>query len=147
MKSEAEQSPVRSALVVDDGAVERLAGKAMLEKLGFSVMTAASGEEALQLLDQQRAEIVLCDISMPGMGGLSLLEATREHPFPPLFIMSTSHNDAEHAVASLRSGAYGYLTKPLRFDVLRDTVSDALKRYQTQQHALEHANDNAHRDA
>lgn len=134
MDSSVQASPARSALVVDDGPVERLAGKAMLEKLGFSVMAAASGEEALRLLNQQRADIVLCDISMPGMGGLGLLEATRNHPSPPLFIMSTSHDDAEHATASLRNGAYGYLTKPLRFDVLRDTVNDAFARYQVQQH-------------
>lgn len=147
MESAVEQLPARSALVVDDGAVERLAGKAMLEKLGFSVVTAASGEEALCLLDQQRADIVLCDISMPGMGGLNLLEATRERPHPPLFIMSTSHNDAEHAVASLRRGAYGYLTKPLRFDVLRETVSDALARHQAQLRASEHAKLHEHHDA
>jgi two-component system response regulator GlrR len=116
----------KHALVVDDGAVERMAGKALLEKLGFSVTTAESGEEALRLLDEQPATLVLCDISMPGMGGLALLEATRGHAQAPLFIMSTSHDDACHAQASLKSGASGYLAKPLRFDALRQAVSEAL---------------------
>ncbi|MGH8807557.1 MAG: response regulator [Noviherbaspirillum sp.] len=121
-----EQSSARNALVVDDGPVERLAGKAMLERMGFSVLTAASGEEALRLLEQQTTTLVLCDISMPGMGGLMLLETVRSKPRPPLFIMSSSHSDTEHAAASLRCGAWGYLTKPLRFDTLRDTVTKAL---------------------
>lgn len=114
------------ALVVDDGAVERLAGKAMLEKLGFLVVTAASGEEALELLDRDRIDLVLCDISMPGMDGLALLDAARARPHRPLFIMSTSHNDAEHAIASLRSGACGYLVKPVRFDALQSAVNKAV---------------------
>lgn len=129
-------SPAKTALVVDDGPVERLAGKAMLEKLGFAVATATSGEEALQLLNGQAVDLVLCDISMPGMSGLALLEATRTHARPPLFIMSTSHDDAESALASMRRGAYGYLTKPLRFDSLRLTVADAIAKYRAEQSHL-----------
>ncbi|HJV52582.1 MAG TPA: EAL domain-containing protein [Noviherbaspirillum sp.] len=131
--SDKNKNAAMTALVVDDGPVERLAGKAMLEKLGFSVTAAASGEEALQLLNSQAADLVLCDISMPGMGGLDLLEATRALARQPLFIMSTSHNDAEHALAAMRSGASGYLTKPLRFDTLRDTVADALAKRRAEQ--------------
>jgi diguanylate cyclase (GGDEF)-like protein len=123
----------RTALVVDDGPVERLAGAAMLEKLNFVVTTASGGEEALGLLKAGRFDIVLCDISMPGMGGLELMEISRGHPRPPPFIISTSHDDAEHAFASLRSGAYGYLTKPLRFESLRDTVTEVLTKHSEEQ--------------
>lgn len=112
-----------AALVVDDGPVERLTGKVMLEKLGFSTRTAASGEEALTLLEQQPVKLVLCDILMPGMSGMALLEAVQGYPHPPLFIMVTSHDDAVHAQVALDHGAYAYLTKPLRFDTLRDTVA------------------------
>ena len=98
---------VKTALVVDDSPLERLAGKAMLEKLGFAVATAGSGEEALCLLGERTFDLVLCDISMPGMGGLDLLDATRNFAQPPMFIMATIHNDAEHAIASLRRGEIG----------------------------------------
>lgn len=137
----------QTALVVDDGLVERLAGKAMLEKLGFSVATAASGEEALQVLRERPVDLVLCDISMPGMGGLQLLKTTRADPQSPLFIMSSTHNDAEHAVASLRLGAYGYLTKPLRLDSLRSTVSEALAKYRDEEDSARQAEELARRDA
>jgi CheY-like chemotaxis protein len=70
--------------------IVRQYGKTMLEKLGFAVTIADTGEEALRLL----GDLVLCDISMPGLGGLDLLDATRHHTQPPIFIMATMHNDA-----------------------------------------------------
>ncbi|HYD79757.1 MAG TPA: EAL domain-containing protein [Paucimonas sp.] len=135
------------ALVVDDGPVERLAGKTMLERLGFSVTTATNGEDALLLMERQPVDLVLCDISMPGMSGLSLLETVRKKPRPPLFIMSTTFDDAEHAVGSLHRGAYGYLTKPLRFDSLRQTVAEAMSKYRQEQDVQRRAIELAERDA
>lgn len=137
----------RNALVVDDGPVERLAGKSMLERMGFSVMTANSGEDALRLLSERGADLVLCDITMPGMDGLVLLEAARNSPHAPPFIMSTTHNDAEHAVAALRRGAYGYLTKPLRFDALQRTVSETIEKYHADQANAREAKAQAQNDA
>ncbi len=139
--------PQKSALVVDDGPVERIAGKAMLEELGFAVITARSGEEALVLLAERQIDLVLCDISMPGMGGLTLLETARKQPHAPPFIISTSHDDAEHAVASLRRGAYGYLTKPLRFEALRETVADVLAKHSDEQNSALRAEMLARQDA
>lgn len=141
------EEAMQTALVVDDGLVERLAGKAMLEKLGFSVVTAAGGEEAMAFLKDRKFDLVLCDITMPGMGGLELLAATRGEPQSPMFVMSTTHNDAEHAVASLRLGAYGYLTKPLRVDSLRTTIAEAMAKYQAEQNSARLAEELARRDA
>jgi diguanylate cyclase (GGDEF)-like protein len=128
-----EYRATKNALVVDDGLVERLLGKAMLEKLGFSVEMAASGEEALACIGHHAIDLVLCDIAMPGMDGLALLDTARSRPQAPLFIMSTNHNDAEHAVASMRRGAYGYLIKPLRFEHLRETVTEVMAKYRNDQ--------------
>lgn len=136
----------KSALVVDDSPVERIAGKAMLEKLGFAVFTAASGEEALPVLNARQLDLVLCDISMPGMGGLQLLETSRTQSNPPPFVISTSHDDAEHAVASMQSGAYAYLTKPLRFDALRDTVAEVLAKHRAEQDRAHRADSLARQD-
>ena len=116
----------RTALVVDDGMVERGVGKALLEKLGFQVQTAADGAEALGKLDLFAADLVLCDISMPGMDGLALLEATRAARHRPLFIMATSYDDAHHVQACAHRGAAACLTKPLRFDALAQAISALL---------------------
>lgn len=119
-------SAKKNALVVDDGAVERLVGKAMLEKLGFSVLTANSGEEALHLIAQYSIDLVLCDVAMPGMDGLTLLDKASSWPPAPIFIMSTNYDDAEHAIASMRRGARAHMVKPLRLTNLRKTVSEAM---------------------
>ncbi len=124
-----ETQVAKNALVVDDGLVERLLGKAMLEKLGFTVSMAASSEEALDWIGHYPVDLVLCDIAMPGMNGLDLLDVARARPRAPLFIMSTNYDDAEHALASMRRGAYGYLIKPLRFEHLRQTVSEVMAKY------------------
>jgi diguanylate cyclase (GGDEF)-like protein len=129
----------KNVLVVDDGPVERLAAKSMLEKLGFAVTIADSGDHALILLKQQFFDMVICDILMPGMSGLMLLKAANILPFPSPFIMATTYDDAEHAVASMRNGAYGYLTKPLRMEQLRDTMAEAMAKYETDQTEIQKA--------
>jgi diguanylate cyclase (GGDEF)-like protein len=129
----------RKVLVVDDGPVERLAAKSMLEKLGFAVTMAQSGDHALALLQQQFFDMVICDILMPGMSGLALLKTVNALPYPSPFIMATTYDDAEHAVASMRSGAYGYLTKPLRLDQLRDTLAEAMAKYEADQTEIQRA--------
>lgn len=116
----------KTALVVDDGPIERLAGKSMLQKMGLASLVAASGEEALRMLQAQQVDIVVCDISMPGMSGLELLDAARGLSPAPLFVMVSSHDDEGHAGDSLERGAAAYLVKPLRFDMLRDTVLEVL---------------------
>jgi diguanylate cyclase (GGDEF)-like protein len=129
----------KTVLVVDDGPVERMVAKSMLEKLGFTVTITDSGDNALILLKQQFFDMVLCDILMPGMSGLLLLKAVNTLPYPSPFIMATTYDDSEHAVASMRSGAYGYLTKPLRLEQLRDTIAEAMAKYEADQTEIQKA--------
>lgn len=119
---------MRTALVVDDSAIEVLMTKNLLGHLGYTVFTASGGEEALRLIHECAPQVVVCDITMPGMSGLELLEATRRFVRPPAFIMATGLDDAELAVTALHGGAYGYLTKPLKEAPLRAALEDALSR-------------------
>ncbi len=117
---------MRSVLVVDDSPIELLMTKALLERLGFEARTSSNGEEALGMIRGEAPDVVISDITMPGMSGLELLKATRQLDHPPVFIMATGLDDAGHAVESLSSGAYGYLTKPLREESLRKALEDAI---------------------
>lgn len=121
---------MRIAVVVDDSRIELLMGKRLLEKLGFSVLTAESGEDALNIIRQNSVELVVCDITMSGMSGLELLETAKSLAHSPIFIMATSLDDAGHAVDSMQRGAYGYLTKPLQEEPLRKVIDDAVARRQ-----------------
>jgi DNA-binding NtrC family response regulator len=125
-----ENKNMQTALVVDDSPIELLMIKTLLEKLGYKPLTAASGEEAMNMIRDHSPHFVICDIAMPGMSGIELLKASRHFKQQPIFIMATGMDDAEHAVASLHHGAYGYLTKPLKEDTLRETLRKATLRRQ-----------------
>jgi len=107
-----------SILVVDDEPKIRQVLHAFLELRGFTVTTAASGEEALHQLDQAAPRAIVLDISMPGMGGLAALrQITARHPGLPI-IMITALEDEQHMDDALAIGAHDYLVKPFNLDHL-----------------------------
>jgi CheY-like chemotaxis protein len=111
------------ALVIDDSSVERMLATAVLQKLGFAVTCASSAEEAFPLLTHCRFELVVCDVTLPGMDGLTLLAALRACPAPPPCIVLSAHDDPRHALAAIRAGAHAYLVKPLRLADMREAVA------------------------
>jgi diguanylate cyclase (GGDEF)-like protein len=129
---------MKTAVVVDDSPIELLMGRKLLEKLGYTVFAASGGEEALNLVRENYAALVICDVTMPGMSGLELLEATRNFAQPPIFIMASSLDDAAQAVDCMRAGAYGYLTKPLREEQLGNAIKDAVVRREKELEARHH---------
>lgn len=113
----------RYALVIDDSSVERMLATAVLQKLGFAVYCAATAEEALALLTHCSVDLVMCDLALPGMDGLTLLAALRACPAPPPCIVLSAHDDPRHALAAMRAGARAYLVKPLRLADMREAVA------------------------
>ena len=118
------------AVVVDDSPIDLMMTKSLLEKLGFKSVTAGNGEDAVKAIRENSPHFVICDINMPGMNGLELLKATRHFEPQPIFIMATGLGDVQNAVDSLHHGAYGYLTKPLKEESLRDALRKATRRRQ-----------------
>lgn len=113
-------------LVVDDepqlAAVlcETLAG------LGHAVRSAGDGAEALRLLADDPAQVVVSDLRMPRMGGMELLEAAAGRGLDADFIFLTGYGTVENAVECMRLGAADYLLKPFRLDALAAAVDKAL---------------------
>ena len=101
------------ALLVDDHALVRAGLKALLEKLDAVVVVgeAGNGHEALELIDKLAPDVVLLDLTMPGLSGFDVLKVTSEK-FPEVhMIVLTVHKEEEYAFHVLRSGASGYLPK------------------------------------
>ncbi|WP_394838518.1 sigma-54 dependent transcriptional regulator [Pendulispora rubella] len=99
-------------LIVDDEAGLRRSLARILAARGFSVEMAEDGDRAIELLEQNEPEVILCDLMMPKMGGFEVLEHTkRTHPRVEV-VMMTAHADVDSAVAAVKSGAYDFLTKP-----------------------------------
>ncbi|MBM7456522.1 two-component system response regulator GlrR [Oceanisphaera litoralis] len=115
----------RILLVDDDVSLLKLLGL-RLKSEGFEVSTAASGAEALEWLEQERPDMVLSDLRMDGMDGLALFDRIqRQHVGLPVVIM-TAHGSITDAVTATRSGVFGFLTKPIDKEALRQTINQAL---------------------
>jgi DNA-binding NarL/FixJ family response regulator len=111
-KSNSAAKPIR-VLLADDHTLVRAGLRALLEKLpGVAVAGEASdGREVIDLIKAHQPDVVLMDISMPGLNGLqALARITRDYPKVRVIILSMHHND-EYVMQALKSGASGYLLK------------------------------------
>lgn len=99
-------------LIVDDEEAMRVSIAAWLTKEGYDVVTAASGQDALKCLASDNYAVVLADIKMPGMDGLTLLKKIKEDYPPLLVVMITAYGSIQTAVESMKQGASDYLMKP-----------------------------------
>jgi two-component system alkaline phosphatase synthesis response regulator PhoP len=115
-------------LVVDDEGAIRYSVSKTLERVGYHVMTAASGEEALDLMDQHSFDVVLTDIRMPGISGVDLLSRIKEHAADIVVILMTGYASLGTAVESLRLGAHDYLIKPSSSEDIRESVRRGIER-------------------
>lgn len=114
-------------LIVDDDHAHRNMLKLMLEDWGYQAFEASSGEEAVDFVKQQAVDLVLCDVRMTQMDGFATLTAVHEwNPAIPVILM-TAYSSVEKAVEAMKIGAYSYVTKPLDFEVLKNTLYNALE--------------------
>jgi signal transduction histidine kinase len=102
---------------------------------GFQVLTAENGQDALEVLDRQPANVILCDLKMPVMGALGVLEAVgQRYPDIPVIII-TGHGTVESAVDCMKKGAYDFITKPFRADHVVLVVKRALEKQELERRA------------
>ncbi len=99
-------------LIIDDEMIMRESLSGWLRRDGYSVETAASGEEALNKLKDTRFNILLVDIKMEGMSGMDVLRHVRESDPDVAVIMITAYGSISSAIEAMKSGAYDYLLKP-----------------------------------
>ena len=115
-------------LVVDDDSDTREFISERLESLGYQVLTAESGSECLETLDQQSPQLVLLDIAMPDMNGLEVLTEIRKRSHNVTVIMMTAYGTIERAVKAMKEGAYDFIPKPFDADHITLVVAKALER-------------------
>jgi len=112
-------------LVVDDDLKMRTLVLRVLGREGYSVRGAETGQEALTLLSSWEPDLMLCDIRMPGIDGMELLQRVhQERPELPV-IMMTGFGSVETAVQAMRAGAFDYFSKPFDLDELLIVVRKA----------------------
>jgi len=115
------------ALVVDDDhIIQRIVTQA-LQHAGYDVVVASSGLEALDIFRAACPDIVLLDVSLPGLDGFEVCRRIRQHGPTPI-IMLTASDDEEHIVRSFRLGADDYVTKPFSAKLLAARMNAVLRR-------------------
>jgi two-component system sensor histidine kinase TorS len=117
-------------LMVEDDATNSMVTRSYLQHLGHHVIAAESGEEALMLLDEGDFSLVLLDISLPGIDGLTILEYIRSHPDQlivamPVIAMS-AHVFTEEVDQYLSAGMNGFLGKPFSLESLHQTITQVI---------------------
>ena len=119
-------NPTGHILLIDDEATLRQTLARVLQRAGFEVTTAASGEEGLTSLAAAHVDLVYMDIRMPSMSGLEALKRIHsEHPSLPV-VLFTAQPDLNSAVEALRYGAVDYLLKPLKPQMLIERTKTIL---------------------
>jgi DNA-binding NtrC family response regulator len=114
-------------LVVDDEQSLRKVLAATLQREGYEVEVAADGEQALAALDRDGADVVVTDLVMPKMDGLSLLrKVVASHPDVPVIVV-TAHGKVDSAVEAMKAGAFDFVTKPFEHAELKAIIAKAAR--------------------
>lgn len=119
-----EKSPI---LIVDDDPLTRYSLKELLHLEGYPVETAQDGTVALQMLRENRFDVVISDISMPGLNGFELLKEIKHTCPDTIVLLITAYGKIEDAVNGIKLGAYEYITKPLNDDEVKLSIERALE--------------------
>ena len=117
-------APAHSVLIIDDEAVNRRLAQVLFQKLGWEVETVDSGDRALLHLAARRYDLILLDISMPGMTGLEVCQHIRADPRLMAFrvIAYTAHALLEQQQRFLASGFDAVLLKPISFRAVQELI-------------------------
>ncbi len=121
-------APQPTILVVDDEAANLESVARTFQKEGLRALEAPTGEAALDLLRKERVDVLVTDLSMPGMSGVDLLRASRTVSPETEVVLMTAYGTVETAVSAMKEGAYDFLTKPLKRHQLVKSVQKALEK-------------------
>jgi len=114
-------------LVVDDEPGVRSALEPILADEGFDVIAVASGEEALEALDERKYDAMLLDVWLPGIDGLETLRRLRERNHDVEVVMISGHGTIDTAVKATKFGAFDFIEKPLSLDRMLLVLRNALR--------------------
>ncbi|OPL17147.1 MAG: Fis family transcriptional regulator [delta proteobacterium ML8_D] len=114
-------------LIVDDDQSLREFLEILLAKEGCETFSASNGEKALLLMDREDISLVISDVKMPGIDGMTLLKEIKTRHADVPVILITAFASLDNAMAAMKEGAWDYLTKPFRLEEIREVVGKALE--------------------
>src|SRR5512141_429074 len=115
-------------LIIDDERIALRNLEHVMKKEGYDVTGTQSGPNALKLLEEQRFDVVLTDLRMEKVDGMQILKKSREINPDAEIIMITGYATLETAVEAMKKGAFHYIAKPFKLDVVRKVVKEAVEK-------------------
>ena len=115
----------KTVMIVDDSGSFRTVVKMALTKAGYEVVEAVDGKDAVNKLDGKKLNLIVCDVNMPNMDGLSFLKhlkTTASYKFTPVIMLTTESQDAKKAEGKA-AGARAWITKPFQPSQLVDAAA------------------------
>lgn len=128
MKTERRNAKKGSVLVVDDEEIMREVLETLLSAEGYRVDLAKTGEEGLEAYGRRAFDVVLLDVSMPGIGGLRALEEFLKMDSDAVIVMITAYATFDTAIAAWERGAFGCIRKPFQNEQITATIAAGIKR-------------------
>jgi DNA-binding NtrC family response regulator len=122
--------PVKPILIVDDEPIVRESLKDWLEDAGYKVVTAETGEQALELISEKDFSVVILDIRLPGRTGIAVLKEVKDKKPDIKAIIITAYPTSDLTSEALKLGAIDYLVKPIAPDDLERLVREAVRNAQ-----------------
>ena len=115
-------------LIVDDEDVLRDVLTSLVEQEGHTALNAASGEQALTILQHEEIDLVLLDLMLPGMSGSEVLKQIRRQDPEQVVVVITAFSSIEGAIETMKEGAFHYIAKPFKNDEVLHTIRSGLER-------------------
>jgi two-component system response regulator PilR (NtrC family) len=120
-------------LIVDDETSMREFLSILLQREGYATVAADSAESALKVLAEQKFDLVISDVNMPGLDGIGLLEQIKSNTPDTVVMMITAFSTTEQAVEAMKHGAYNYIAKPFKVDEIKLLIRNAVEKQQLAQ--------------
>ncbi len=117
-------------LIVDDERTTRLSLSEIFSLRGATTLTAANGEEALELIARNTFDLIILDVKMPGLSGLQVLERVQETSPGTVCVLLTAHATVDSAIRALRQGAFDYVLKPAQPKTIIEVAERGLAKRQ-----------------
>ncbi|MFH1740894.1 MAG: response regulator, partial [bacterium] len=128
----------KSVLVIDDENLVAWSIQQELEEAKYRVFVAGTGEEGLRVAVEQDPDVILLDIMLPDRNGIEILKDIRKLGLSSMVIMLTALSDINHAVQSVREGAFDYISKPFDLEDVRHRIELAIHRKDLESEVIEY---------
>ncbi|MFZ6016542.1 MAG: HD domain-containing phosphohydrolase [Nitrospirota bacterium] len=120
--------PKEKILVIDDEDVILQLFRDILTRINYEVKTATSGKEGIKLFEDERFDLIITDIKMPGISGIDIIRHVRENNNEVPIIVVTGHGTIDIAIDSLKLGSQGFILKPFTPEEIRAAIVDAMEK-------------------